>query len=412
MSKLKDIMFGTARKRRELPSRAYSAMVWKNWRGYSRWNKTNLIEQAYQRNPAYYAACNIIAQTIADMPVYAEYEKNGKTIKTAKDPILSALERGGSREELIEKVVLYLLVTGESYMHALFSEDKRLLGFVNLPSQYMTPVQGDMYKPISHYEFYNKGKEVFGIDEIISILKPDLEGPFKGMSPGVPLAELIDLNNAGITWNKNVAVNGGLPPVVATADGSMDESEAQEIKDWWKQQSGADKSHELKIAANGLKLENLSTTPHDAEWVEAILSSMRMIFMAFGLSSSLMNDAANKTYNNVKDSRKALYTDACIPIAHRIYRAISRFCSPYYKHRPEIKVDESNIEALQEDKNTQADRLAKLVDSAIMTRNDARKELGLPLSGDELADKLIISNKPAPAKRPEEGVVAGQQNGV
>ena len=387
-------------------------MVWRNWHGYSRWEKTKLIEQAYERNPAYYAACNIIAQTISDMPIYAEYEHDGKIIQTKKDPILSLFDRETSREEIIEQVVLYLLVTGEAYLNVVFSGDRRPLGFVNLPSQFVTPVHGDMYKPVAYYEFYSKTKEVFETDEIIAILKPDLSGPFKGMSPGVPLAELIDLNNAGITWNKNVAVNGGLPPVVATADGPMDETEAQEIKEWWRQQSGADKSHELKVAAHGLKLENLSTSPHDAEWGQAILTSMRMIFMSLGVSSSLMNDAANKTYNNVKDSKKALYTDACLPIGHRIYRIISRSLKRYYNHRPIIKIDESNIEALQEDKDTQADRLTKLVDSAILTRNDARKELGLPLSNDELADKLIISNKPAPAKRPDDSVMAGQQNGA
>lgn len=405
MSKLKDIRIATARQRKHLPSRSYEAMIWKDWRGYNKWNKIKIIQQAYQRNPAYYSACNIIAQTIADMPIYVQYVKDGKKFETQDHPILRILDRDMSREEFIQRFTLYLVVTGESAAEIIFSgsdRNKRPLGLICLPSQYITPVYGDQYKPIDHFIFqYNKERRL-ETDEVIFLTKPDLENYFQGMSPGVPLSELVDLNNSGITWNKNVAQNGGVPPIITKAPGGASPEEMQEVQDRWQKQSGANQSHRLKVMSGDLEvITGVNQNPHDAEWVEAIKVSMRMIFMAFGVSSSLMNDAANKTYNNVKDSRKALYTDACLPIGHMIYKKISRDLRPYYKDNPLIKINESEIEALQEDKELQARRITMLVDSGLYSRNEGRVELGKPLSDDEIADKLIISNTPTPVKQPD-----------
>lgn len=398
---LKDLRLDTARRRKSLPARSRGVYLLQNSRSGNRWTKHQLIREGYQKNPAFYAACNIIAQTIADMPLYVRYESRGEFEHTNRHPILGTLEKDTSREELIASVVLYLIVTGESYLEFIKSGD-RPLGFVCIPSHYVTPIQGDIYNPVKYYEVMGRKEVSLYPDEVVAILKPDLLHPFQGMGAGVPLQEVIDLNNEAVMWNKNVAMSGGLPPIVGRTPPHMEESEAQEIVDRFQDQSGARNSHRLKLIHNDIELQSLNTSPHDAEWNNAILSSMRMIFMSFGVSSSLMNDAANKTYNNVKDSRKALYTDACLPIAHHIYRAISRFLLPYYKDRPSIMVDEDSIEALQEEKGRQAERIVKLVHSGLYTRNEGRQELGKPVSADPKANELIISNHPSEPKTPNE----------
>lgn len=395
------------RPKKYLPTRAYEALVWSKWEGHNRWTKKRVIEQAYERNPVFYAACNIIAQTVADMPIYVRYKAAGKYKDAFDHPILGLFDRDMSKEETIERLVLYLIVTGESYSQVIFSGEAsnlRPLGLIVLPSQHMTPIYGDQYKPIQKYKFSYLKEKYFNPKEIIYICKPDLSNYFQGMSPGVPLAELIDLNNAGITWNKNIALSGGIPPVIAKSAGGIDEIEAQEIRDKWQEQSGAINAHRLKILSGDLELQNLSVNPHDAEWPNALLMTMRWILMSLGLSSSMMNDAGNKTYNNVKDSRKAFYTDACLPLAHRVYRKISRELRPYYKDNPEIMIHEAGIESLQEDMERQAKRLKDLVDSGILSRNEARAEMGKSLSDDPIADKLIISNTPTPVAPPEEPV--------
>lgn len=410
MSNFRDIALSTAQKRtqavsqKHIPSKIWETMIFNNWTPYSRWEKKRIIEQGYERNIAFYAAANIIAQTIADIPIFVEYEKRGNTDHTNHHPILKTLERNNSREELIEALVLYFVVTGETYGHIVFNStgrEKRPLGIIPIPSQFVTPVTGDMYAPISHYEVQHYKTQNIPVHEMIHILKPDLSNPFKGMSPGVPMAETIDLMNAGITWNKNVALSGGTPPIIASAPSGASPEEAREVQDSFARQSGANNAHLLKIISGEITIHDLNTDPHDAEWGNAVLMAMRMILMSLGVSSSLMNDAANKTYNNVKDSRKALYLDACLPIADKIYKKISRCLRPYYDDNPLILPDRDKIDALQEDKSTMSKWVYEGVDRGVFTRNEARMKFGEPASTDPKADELIITNQ-ASDKKPND----------
>lgn len=411
MSKLRDISLQTAKRRtqatskKHLPDKVWNAFVWKNWEGHSRWDKQQIIEQGYNRNAPYYAAAKIIAQTISESPVIVQYEKNGEKHTTNTHPILDALERNESREELMKLLTLYLVVTGEAYGRIVLSKTgrrSRPLGVIALPSQFVSPVQGDEFAPISSFRIRNKTTIDLMPEEVIYIREPNLTKPFEGMSPGVPLSELLDLHNAAITWNKNVALSGGTPPIIASAQQGMTPEEAKQVQDSFQDQSGANNAHRLKILSQELNIHDLNVDPHDAEWGNAVLMSMRMILMTLGVSSSLMNDAANKTYNNVKDSRKALYVDASLPIGDLIYKKISRSLRRYYDDNPLIKIDRDAIEVLQEDMKARSEWVGNCVDRAIMTRNEGRDKLRLPRSNDPIADKLIISNSPTREKRPGE----------
>jgi HK97 family phage portal protein len=284
-------------KRKTLPSKLWEAVIWgKGWTDYSRWDKRKLIEQGYERNAPFYAACNIIAQTVADIPVYVDSTHNGKFVQTYNHPILALMERDMSRTEFMERLTLYLIVTGETYAQVIFAErPKRPLGLICVPSQNMNPIMGDYRNPIQGFRYEDKKDIDFKKEEIIYITRPSLRDYFKGMSAGVPLAELIDLNNACITWNKNVALAGGMPTVVAKSSG-MTKEEGERLRDGWQAQSGANNSHRLKIVSENVELVKLNDNIHDSEWSKAVEQSMRMIFMAFGVSSELMNDAGNKTY--------------------------------------------------------------------------------------------------------------------
>jgi HK97 family phage portal protein len=375
-----------------LPSKLWKAMIWAGgWENYSRWPKEKLITQAYERNAPFYAACNIIAQTVADIPVYVDATKNGRIVQTSHHPILRTMELTESRTEFMERLTLYLCVTGEAYAQVSYSnfKKKRPLGLVVVPSQFMNPVMGDYIRPVKGFRYTENGQVDFALDEIIYIRKPSLSEYWHGMSAGVPTAELIDLFNAGITWNKNIALAGGVPPIIATSPSMLPE-EQNEAKSKWREQRGANNAHELTIVSGDLKIDKINDNPHDAEWEKATLNSMRMILMSFGVSSELLNDAGNKTYSNYREARKALYMEASIPMARKIYGAITKHLSKYYEDSPVICLDIDKIESIQEDRGFAAERLTRMVDAGIITPNEAREELGYSRKdgGDELGRQL------------------------
>ena len=380
MASLRDLIFRTAAERREskmVASRAFEAMIWgKGWEDYTRWDKKKLIEQGFERNAPFYAASMLLSRTVASMPIYVEAKKGGRMVTSENHPIISLMNRNMPLDQFIQMVALWLITTGESYINIVKSDhDNRPLGLVPIPAQNIDPIQGDYLKPITGYKYTENREIYFSEDEIIFIKLPNLREYFHGMSPGVPLGEIIDLHNAAITWNKNVALGGGVPPIIATAPGITQE-ESNRLKDAWQMQGGAANAHRLKIVSENLTLQRFSDKPQEAEWSEAVQQSMRMIVMALGLSSELLNDAANKTYSNFQEARKALYMEAAIPLGKMIYSAITRALQPLYVDNPEIIIDTDKIDAIQEDRALAIDRLTKAVSAGIITANEAREELG------------------------------------
>ena len=380
MASLRDLIFKSAEERRQakmVPSRAYEAMIWgKGWEDYTRWDKKKLIEQGFERNAPFYAAAMLLSRTVASMPIYIDAKKSGRSVSTDNHPIISLMNRNMPMDQFIQMVTLWLITTGESYINIVKSDhDNRPLGLVPIPAQNIDPIQGDYLKPIVGYKYTENREIYFAEDEIIFIKLPNLREYFHGMSAGVPLGEIIDLHNAAITWNKNVALGGGVPPIIATAPGITQE-ESNRLKDAWQMQGGAANAHRLKIVSENLTLQRFSDKPQEAEWSEAVQQSMRMIVMALGLSSELLNDAANKTYSNFQEARKALYMEAAIPLGKMIYSAITRALQPFYSDNPVIEIDTDKIDAIQEDRALVIDRLTKAVAAGIITANEAREELG------------------------------------
>ncbi len=384
------------KKKSYLPSRFWDAIIWgRGWEDFSRWDKEKLIEQAYERNPTFYAAANLIAETVADLPVYVKYMGRADEANTYDHPVLGLMDRSDNgRKSFVEKMILYLVVTGEAFAEIVFSHEsaaKRPIGLIVIPSQDINPIQGDYRDPIAGFKFRDVKDVTFDKDQILYVTQPNLRDYFHGLSAGVPLAEMIDLNNSAITWNKNIAQAGGMPQVIAKAPG-ITEGEAQRMKDKWQLESGgANNSHRLKVVSDNLEFVKLTDKPHEAEWEKAIMLTSRMILMGLGVPSELMNDAQNKTYNNQKEARKALYMEACIPLARKFYGAMNRKLAVYYKDKPEICIDTDAIDAIQEDRALVIERLTKAVAGGIITKNEARVELGYPASMDESADDLSVA---------------------
>jgi len=404
---MRDIALKTALQRqRAVQEQKYiGSSIWEamivgqgTWQG-ERWNKSLIIEQAYQRNAPFYSAVNMITNMAAGLPIEVETNVRGKKARTDQHPLLSAMSRNEPVRDFIKRILSYYIVTGETFAEIVMNSVKsQPLGFIVMPSQFCKKVQGTRYNPIQLIKYLEKGQEIdIPYNQVIHLFNPSLSNYFEELSPAIPLQEVISLHNSAITWNKNVAQSGGLPPFVVKAMGA-NKAQAQKIREEWMEQSGANNSHLLKIISQNMEIEKMNDSPHDAEWGQAVTSTMRMIFMVLGMSSSLQNDAANKTYNNYHEARKSMYMENIIPLVELLLSVINRKIQMYYKDNPTLVVAKEKVEAVQEERKAMIDRLVRAVDAGIMTANEARKDLALPpgkgATADVLQNARIINNIP------------------
>lgn len=402
-------------KRKFIGSRAFQGILFgNNSTSYTKWNKAKLIEQGYNRNPVFSAISDRLSDLIADLPIYVDYtDESGRASQATRHPLIDALSRSDQGyHSLMKRTALYLIVTGEAYIQKLMIESdgkKRIVGFVVLPAQYTNPIQGDPMNPVIGYEYIENGRVVFSVDEVIYINNPSISDYLHGNSPGVSIAEVMDMQNAFITWNKNVGVGGGLPSLVIQAPGITPE-DSQALKDMWVNiNGGAGNAHKPSIMGGDgdMKVLNLNFKPNEAEWAKGIEMATRLIAMRMGYPSELLNDPSGKTYANVTEATKTLYRDVVLPTANRIIAGINRSCSTHYADRPVLVIDKDKIDAMGEDRALLIKRLAEAVNSGIMTANEAREQLGFPAHDSPQASEL--TNTPAPTSIPAPQSVGNNQ---
>lgn len=123
--------------------------------------------------------------------------------------------------------------------------------------------------------------------------------------------------------------------------------------------SGVMNAGKIKLVGNEVKYTPVSFKPSEMLSNESQLQKLRTICSVYNVDSSLFNDPANQTYNNVGEANKAFYNHAVLPLADLVNTALSGFLGV------EVEVDYTDIDALKKDASVDA--------TAAKTKAEARK---------------------------------------
>ena len=122
-------------------------------------------------------------------------------------------------------------------------------------------------------------------------------------------------------------------------------------------------------------------TAADMQIIEMGVKTLRAICNVYGIDSSLFNDPANKTFNNRKEAEKALWTNVNIPILRMMEASYNRsFVEKYSQEEGRnliLKYDVSDVEVLHEDKDKKVDRVIKLLESGVITIEQAQEMIDI-----------------------------------
>jgi phage portal protein BeeE len=101
------------------------------------------------------------------------------------------------------------------------------------------------------------------------------------------------------------------------------------------------------------KFMQLGMSPADLQILDSRIMKKRDLCSAYSVDSSLFNDPANKTFNNRKEAKKSLYTDAVLPLVNKVIldKVWNPILSTWNDERTKYKLvaDSSNIPELHQD---------------------------------------------------------------
>ena len=262
----------------------------------------------------------------------------------------------------------------------------------HLPAEHVT-IHSDEDKYVEKYSYDNSID--YNPSEIIHIKENSFKSIYRGIPRLKPAFRTMQLLGSMRRFQDNFFKNGAVPGLVLKSPNTLSEKIKERMLQAWvaryNPQSGGRRPLFLD---GGLTVENLTEVSFkDLDFQEGIAANEKIILKALGIPPILMDSGNNA---NLRPNHRLFYLETILPITNKIAYAFERFFG--------FKLDEnvSGIPALQPELRDQAGYYATLVNTGIMTPNEAREALRLEtIPG---FDKpRVPANIAGSASNPEEG---------
>jgi HK97 family phage portal protein len=206
--------------------------------------------------------------------------------------------------------------------------------------------------------------------EIIHIKENSFNSIYRGVPRLKPAFRTMQLLSSMRNFQDNFFKNGAVPGLVLKSPNTLSEKIKERMLSAWvaryNPQSGGRRPLFLD---GGLEVENLTEVNFkDLDFQDGIKANEKIILEAIGIPPILMDGGNNA---NIRPNHRLYYLETILPITNKIAYAFERFFG--------FKLDEevSGIPALQPELKDQAAYYATLVNTGILTPNEAREALRL-----------------------------------
>lgn len=247
-----------------------------------------------------------------------------------------------------------------------------------------------MYNPINRTLFYQVPRLGKSLVEPINIIHINMhsEDGIHGKSILTFAGNTIKLSGnaekaATDFFASGMSVNG----VLSTDVPRLTKDQRQVIAEAWLN-SQVGRGSGIAVLENGMKYQPVSSNSKDGQLLETRVFNIQEISRWFNLSPVLLGDLTKTSYNNLEQAQLQLVTNTLAPFVQCLEQELNRkLILPKDQTKYYIDIVEEDI--IKQDKQSQVNYLSTLVNTGIISRNEARKQLGFgPVEG---GDELTVS---------------------
>jgi len=355
--------------------------------------RIHTYRNAYEQLEVVNRAVNMIVDDSAEVPFDVGEKIQGitpvkKEVRRTRVDLLLNKEPNPFQDVSTFKrnLLIDLLIDGNIFVYY----DGRHL--YHLPAEHVT-IHSDDNTYIEKFSYDNTID--YKPSEIIHIKENSFNSIYRGVPRLKPALRTMQLLASMRNFQDNFFKNGAVPGLVLKSPNTLSEKIKERMLQAWvaryNPQSGGRRPLFLD---GGLEVENLTEINFkNLDFQEGIASNEKIILEALGIPPILMDSGNNA---NIRPNHRLYYLETILPITNKIKYAFERYFG--------FKLDENiaGIPALQPELRDQASYFATLVNSGIMTPNEAREALRL----EEIKgfDKpRVPANIAGSAANPEEG---------
>ncbi|MGY0067711.1 phage portal protein [Streptomyces sp. QTS137] len=220
-------------------------------------------------------------------------------------------------------------------------------------------------------------------EEMLWLRYPHPWDPLGCLAPWKAARHAVDMDAFAREWQRSSYANGARPSGVVYL-GDMGEQEFNAVKAAWRSsmQGPENAGKNLLVRSTpggggqaggkGIGYERLTFTPEEMAYLESRMANSAEVMMAFGIPHDYL--AAGTTYENRAASKATLWSDTIGPKLEIIGSEIDLRLLP--SDAEEAAWDLSGVDALQEGRDSIANRTRASVYADTLTIDEARAELG------------------------------------
>ena len=354
---------------------------------------TTNYRNAYEQLEVVNRAVNMIVDDAADIPFDVGEKIQGvtgvvKNMRRTKLNLLLNVEPNPFQDISAFKrnLIVDLLIDGNIFV---YYDGAHLY---HLPAEHVT-IETNESTYVDKY-VYDSGIE-YSPSEIIHIKENSFNSIYRGVPRLKPAWRTMQLLGSMRRFQDNFFKNGAVPGLVLKSPNTLSEKIKERMLQAWvaryNPQSGGRRPLFLD---GGLEVENLTEVNFkDLDFQAAITSNEKIILEAMGIPPILLDGGNNA---NIRPNHRLYYLETILPIIRKMGYAFERFFG--FK----LNEDVSDTPALQPELKDQAAYYATLVNTGILTPNEAREALRLEKI-DGFDQPRVPANIAGSAANPEQG---------
>jgi HK97 family phage portal protein len=354
-----------------------------------------------------FSCIRILAEGVASLPVKLYRVAPEGRIQDTLNPLSFLLSIAPNVEQtsftFIETMVAHLALTGNAYAQIKRSADGSPIALWNLQ-----PRQTEPYRlPTGVLAYKTTDGESTGQSRLLAA-KDVLHVPLTswdgicGLSPILQAKRSLGLSIAAEKYGSRLFTNGAVPQLTFTTDNKVrPEDKLQMRRDWETLQTGANQ-HRIAVLDSGMKIQKLSVTNQEAQFLELRGYSRSEIAAVFKVPLHMVGDNSKLTNANTENMNRQFVQGTLRPYLSRIEAEITKKLLPREPGKvSELEVQFDTTELLRGDTAAQTAAAATGVQFGWLNRNDVRRSMGLNEGGPELDAYLTPVNMHAAQKNLE-----------
>ena len=379
-----DRIFG--RREKLNPAQQYQGMAVESSR-----EPTQSYEYYYENIEIVNRGVNMIVDDVAEIPA--------TVVGTLKTPgIVKGVKR--ARVELLLNVEPNPFQDISAFKRALITDyllDGNIFIYYDGAHLYHLPadkvrIHGDRDTFIEKFS-YNKTD--FSPNEIIHVKDNSFYSIYRGVSRLKPALRTMQLMSNMRQFQDNFFKNGAVPGLVLKSPNTLSEKiKERMIQSWTLRYRPDSGGRRPLILDGGIEIDSIANTNfRELDFQEAIQENEKIILKALGVPPLLLDSGNNA---NIRPNMRIYYLETILPIVKKLHFGLERFFGF------ELKEDVTDVPALQPEMRDQAQYYSALVNTGIISPNEARENLGFdPVEGYD--DLRVPANIAGSAANPDEG---------